>query len=236
MDRTLLKSGGAVSAYSAEVLAGLRAVGVKVVVATARGASGRAKLAGFDCYDALVQHNGARIEVAGQLFSGDVIRADEIAEVMARFTELGAVGARWALDDPTRPYDPAEPNDAYKLYIPLTERFPAEALLGALPGSMDAVIVDQGALAIMARAGVNKMTGIQKLLDHWGIDAKDAIAIGDDNNDLPMLEGCGLAVVMSNGTSSVLERFSEHAPRNDDDGVGRWLDAHRSLFCPEVEA
>lgn len=55
--------------------------------------------------------------------------------------------------------------------------------------------------------GVNKGAGITFLADKLGIDIEDTIAIGDNFNDLPMLETAGLAVGVSNMVPELKERM-----------------------------
>ncbi|QRG86676.1 HAD family hydrolase [Bulleidia sp. zg-1006] len=52
-----------------------------------------------------------------------------------------------------------------------------------------------------------KATGIQKVMDYFGLGKEDAIGIGDSANDIPMLDYCGLAIAMGNGA----EEAKEHA-------------------------
>ena len=48
------------------------------------------------------------------------------------------------------------------------------------------------------RKGVSKGSGLQRLCDILRIDIKDTIAIGDNFNDLSMIEAAGLGVVVAN--------------------------------------
>ncbi len=55
--------------------------------------------------------------------------------------------------------------------------------------------------------GVNKGAGIRFLADHLGIDIEETIAIGDNFNDLPMLETAGLAVGVQNMVPDLKEKM-----------------------------
>ena len=53
--------------------------------------------------------------------------------------------------------------------------------------------------------GVSKAKGIEKLLDHLKIDAKDTIAFGDGLNDLEMIQFVGTGIAMENGFEELKE-------------------------------
>ena len=55
--------------------------------------------------------------------------------------------------------------------------------------------------------GVNKGAGITFLADHLGIDINETIAIGDNFNDLPMLETAGLSVGVQNMVPDLKEKM-----------------------------
>ena len=55
--------------------------------------------------------------------------------------------------------------------------------------------------------GVNKGAGITFLADKLGIDIEDTIAIGDNFNDLPMLETAGLSVGVANMVPELKEKM-----------------------------
>ncbi len=58
----------------------------------------------------------------------------------------------------------------------------------------------------MAPRGFSKRTGMEYVLKHYGMQRKDAYAIGDSLNDLPMFEGAGTGIAMGNG-----EKLIPHA-------------------------
>jgi Cof subfamily protein (haloacid dehalogenase superfamily) len=72
--------------------------------------------------------------------------------------------------------------------------------------------------------GCSKGMGLRRLAERQGIEPQEIVAIGDNWNDLEMLEYAGRAVVMANGAADLValahERGWEIAPGNDDDGVG----------------
>ncbi len=56
------------------------------------------------------------------------------------------------------------------------------------------------------RGDAGKWSALAHLAALWNIPREAVVAIGDDHNDLPMIEGAGLGVAMAHAPSEVLER------------------------------
>lgn len=68
--------------------------------------------------------------------------------------------------------------------------------------------------------GYSKATGIQYVLDYYGLEKKDAYAFGDSNNDLPMLTFVPNSVAMGNASPvSLFEQVSYVTARASADGI-----------------
>ena len=52
-----------------------------------------------------------------------------------------------------------------------------------------------------------------------GVAPEDAAAFGDNFNDVQMLEAVGMPYLMGNAPEALKERFCNHAPDNDHDGI-----------------
>lgn len=76
----------------------------------------------------------------------------------------------------------------------------------------------------IANIDCNKGTAIKKLLEILNIQKEEAIAIGDDNNDLSMFEQVGYKVAVANAIDIVKEKADEITLSNDDDGVAVFLE------------
>lgn len=70
---------------------------------------------------------------------------------------------------------------------------------------------------------VSKRTALTWLCNHLGIEASDAVAFGDEQNDASMLYAAGCGVAMKNAHAEVIQAADCLAPSNDDAGVGRFL-------------
>lgn len=64
----------------------------------------------------------------------------------------------------------------------------------------------------------NKATAIQFVKDYYN-EEYETVAIGDSENDLPMLEYADISIVMGNGVESVKEKADYVTDRIDNDGL-----------------
>ncbi|HEY2883248.1 MAG TPA: Cof-type HAD-IIB family hydrolase [Pirellulales bacterium] len=74
--------------------------------------------------------------------------------------------------------------------------------------------------------GVSKWSAVQHLAHDWGISDEEICAVGDDVNDIPMVQGAGLGVAMGNAVAELKAAADRVAPCHDSDGlveVVRWL-------------
>lgn len=69
-----------------------------------------------------------------------------------------------------------------------------------------------------------KARGIDALVKHMGITARQVMVIGDSFNDLDMLEYAGFAVVMGNAYEEVKSKADYITLSNEDDGVAEALE------------
>ena len=76
-----------------------------------------------------------------------------------------------------------------------------------------------GYMCEIAPAGITKWSGIQHLAREWDIDNDEICAIGDDVNDLPMIEAAGLGIAMGNALSEVRAAADLVVPSCDEDGI-----------------
>jgi len=77
--------------------------------------------------------------------------------------------------------------------------------------------------------GVSKGAALERLASRLGIDRKETMAIGDNWNDVAMLEWAGQGVMMGNAAQELRTmakmRGWKQAPPNDQDGVAQVLEA-----------
>lgn len=73
-------------------------------------------------------------------------------------------------------------------------------------------------------AGVSKAKSLAFLGERYGIGSERMISIGDNFNDLDMIEYAGLGVAMGNAPDTVRRAADLVAPTNDADGVAHVID------------
>lgn len=64
-----------------------------------------------------------------------------------------------------------------------------------------------------------KRSAAQALLAHYDLDVENAVAFGDSDVDLDMLQYCGLGVAMGNASRAVKEAADFVTASNDDEGI-----------------
>lgn len=87
---------------------------------------------------------------------------------------------------------------------------------------------EYGALFVNKQGGKSK--GIEKYLKSVNETPKETMAFGDGDNDLDMLEYCGVGVGMGNGTKNVIEHCDYLTETIDNDGLYLAL-KHLGVIC-----
>jgi len=75
-----------------------------------------------------------------------------------------------------------------------------------------------GFLEIMSRQA-SKANALQVIANHYGIDRKEVMAVGDSYNDIDMIEWAGLGVAMGNAFDPVKEAADFVTTTNEEAGV-----------------
>ncbi len=111
------------------------------------------------------------------------------------------------------------------------------ALLAAMHGrakdfAAQATIVQSQTYYLDVTAlAANKGDGIAALCEAFGVGLEETAAIGDQFNDVPMLEAAGFAVAMGNAPDKVQSYADAVTRANDADGVAHAID---TLILPRI--
>ncbi|WP_251545800.1 Cof-type HAD-IIB family hydrolase [Limosilactobacillus caecicola] len=85
-------------------------------------------------------------------------------------------------------------------------------------GQLTAVSSGYGNMDLIV-SGLDKATGLRKLMEVHGWQPNELMAFGDGQNDMTMLELAGESYAMANGDPRVIKLAKHTAPTNDQNGV-----------------
>ena len=88
-------------------------------------------------------------------------------------------------------------NPVYQI-VPYVDEERARRIIAGLPGCGHAMWHAGNAVDLLPFGG-GKCGGIEKMLEHFGMKAEEAAAVGDGKNDVSMLEYAGVGIAMGNG-------------------------------------
>ena len=92
-----------------------------------------------------------------------------------------------------------------------------EHLLYTLPGAKITKWYDGGFDIVNEQ--VNKWTGIEKMIEYYGILPEETAAIGDAENDIEMLQSAGFSIAMGNANDDVKKSAQYVTSHVDEDGI-----------------
>jgi 5-amino-6-(5-phospho-D-ribitylamino)uracil phosphatase len=81
-----------------------------------------------------------------------------------------------------------------------------------------------GTMCEILHPEASKWSAVLHLAAQWGIDTTDICAVGDDMNDLPMIEGAGFGVAMGQSPASVLSAADWVTSNEDEDGLAKFIE------------
>ncbi len=74
--------------------------------------------------------------------------------------------------------------------------------------------------------GVDKANALQQICEKLGLEKEEMICFGDAQNDVSMIEFCGIGVAMGNAEEEVKEAADEVTLTNDEDGIAVTLEKY----------
>ena len=205
-------------------------------------------------YDGTIAHNGTvtettlealqRLKAAG--FRLILVTGRELNELIATFPEITAFDLA-VVENGAVLFDPASgettvlaeappskfvarlherglPLQVGKVIVATWEPHQNEVLQAIKDFGLELqVIFNKGAVMILP-SGVNKATGMQAALKHFGLVPAEVVGVGDAENDHAFLEHCGLSVAVSNALPAIKERVAFVTQRDHGDGVAELID------------
>lgn len=247
MDGTFLTTDKRVSKRNAEAVFRCMANGMRVIIATARPPRSVRALLPVEIIHAcsFVYYNGALVEDQLTKFETHVsIERSATKAILdyctAHLPDCGIsleVKDQWfanfgPIDEEvfyTRHFQPQVRSneelkalDATKLLI--TYFHDPEQLRSHLGEQVHFVVTDQGKLIQIMNRSVSKASGVELLLQHFGISPSQAMVFGDDYNDMELFAMPAYKVAMFNAAKELKVLADHITDSNDNDGVAKVLE------------
>lgn len=238
IDGTLVDpESGMISDKTIYALTRLKDRGIRICISTGRAPF---ELPDFGAlqFDAFCAYNGSLCYTDRQLIHSHPIAPADVAQVIRNAADIGrpvslatrqrlaANGWDQDLADYYRlakleltvapDFDDACQEEIYQLLIGCRES-EHEALIRETQGVKIAVSWDRAVDVIPASSG--KGTAIAKVLEHFELDAAQAMAFGDSQNDLEMLRAVGVGVAMGNASPRAKEAAAQVCGAVSEDGI-----------------
>ncbi|MBJ7689121.1 sugar-phosphatase [Weissella confusa] len=180
-------------------------------------------------------------EIGGkELAYSDYLRLREVADELGAYLQVETIDAAytsakeinyWASRENflikmplfIKPVDEMDPNDHYVKFMFIGDEADIDAWRDALPNDVkEAYYIVKSTpqhLEFMHK-DATKGSGLLTLADKLGIDQSETMALGDQQNDITMIEAAGLGVAMGNAVPEVKAVADVETTTQNTDGVG----------------
>lgn len=252
LDGTLLRGDKTLSSRTRAALQRARHDRIALAVASARPQRMIEDVLGdeLDLFDAMLVSNGAAVVHRGdpQPRGEALLAGTHLGEVVTsvqrlwpgaglgwesgaafgfdrRFAQLAA--RQWVVRDMAgAPVAVPPATGVHQLAVLVPDRAPAECLPAALDALGDRVAVtdSHGGVVELSALDADKAGALRRWTALLRLGPEDAVAFGDEHNDLPMLRAAGLGVAVANAREFVRAAADEVTATNDDDGVAATLE------------
>lgn len=235
---------GRISEKTIHALTRLREKGVKLCISTGRAPSSLPDFGPLQ-FDAFCTFNGSLCYAGERIIHSNPIPAQDAARVMENAAGIGrpvAVATRHRLAANGYDEDLADYYRLAKLELTVAPDF-ADAcrediyqiLLGCRPSDHEAIVRDAGGVKIAVSwdravdvipVNSGKGVAIEKILAFYGLDASQALAFGDSQNDLEMIQTVGTGVAMGNATQQLKDVADDVCGPVSEDGIYHYCLSH----------
>lgn len=235
LDDTLLRSDGTISERTMNALRRWREAGHATVIATGRPTRNVANVIPEELHTVpWITYNGAYIYLDGECIYENLIPPAAVQTILNLVNKclpdcvvgLECGNSLYLNRDIQRtpPYSVVDlmtvaDQPAAKILFYQQEREALQSLVSELPVETRALFSDRYNFVQILAATADKMHALRFLLDRLGLEMAQAIAIGDDINDVEMIRESGLGVAVANAVPAVKAVADHMTLSNDEDGV-----------------
>lgn len=222
IDGTLFKlHTNEMSPKTLETLQKLRKNGTKICIATGRSPMGLPRFKGIE-FDAYLTYNGSYCYADDEtIFSNSLLKAD-VKQILLNAAKMGkpvTVALKSEMSSNGVDADLEHYMAVENLDLNVSDDFDKKAedevyqvMLACVPEEYDAILENVKAAKIatwwdkavdIIPANGGKGMGIAAMLEYYGLDKSEALAFGDGNNDIEMLQAVGTGVAMGNASEDL---------------------------------
>ena len=233
-----------ISVKTLEMLRRLREKGILICLATGRSPVGLPKFDGVE-FDAYLTFNGSLCYTNQEIVFSNPIPAEDVQKLIQNAADLGrpiSVATRDRLAANGTDADLAEYYSFAHLDLTIAEDFEEAtrqevyqvmlgcreyeypAILNGVSGAKITAWWDRAVDIIPADGG--KGIGIQKILEHYHLTKTEALAFGDGNNDIEMLQAVGTGVAMENASVQLKAIADDICGHVAEDGIYHYCIQH----------
>lgn len=238
LDETVLTRNKGVSEANKKWIKRAADAGVIVVLTTGRGLQRVEQIRQeLGLESPMVLANGAEIwSKPGELVKRFYIAQKDIRMLHAMALEAG--GKFWGYNDTDHIKmedwtDDSFATNFFKFGISHNDEGTVQQLRDKLKNSETLNITwSSNRVVEISLVNVSKATGIQNLCEHLGIEMAEVMAIGDNRNDLELIQASGLGIAMGNAEKELKEVADQITTTNEEDGVAQAIQTY--LFEEDV--
>ena len=226
-----------ISPKTVETLQRLRRRGILICMATGRTPVTVPKFDGVE-FDAYLTFNGSLCYNSTDVMFSNAIPSEDVQKLISNAAAMGrpvSIATKDRLAANGYDDDLAEYYSFAGIPLEVTDDFNAVArqevyqvMLGCRASDHQALLQGVAGARItgwwdravdVIPSNCSKGRGIEKILEYYGIRKEKAIAFGDGNNDLEMLQAVGIGVAMENGSPQLKAVASGVCGHVADDGI-----------------
>jgi HAD superfamily hydrolase (TIGR01484 family) len=213
------------SSATKDALLRLQSAGIKICVATGRTPANLPVLAGIP-FDVWLTMNGSYcFDASGPIFCNPL--PGEAVEGILENAKKQGISLTAAVENSgvfTRiPAEEIEGGTVYQLMC----QCPEEACRAVLEGVSGAKMASWWSKAVdIMPADGGKGRAIREILAYFGLERSEAMAFGDGNNDMPMLQVVGTGVAMGNASDNLKAMADDVCGDVSQDGIYHYCLEH----------
>ncbi len=244
LDGTLLRNNKTLSEYTITVLKKIKAQGVPICIATARGRTNAIQYIKSVTPDILISSGGALIQKGEKIISQFSFSAQDTQKLIATAFSLTDNQCEITVDTENRHYwnyneDPhilspdwgeivyTDYSDFNEESLKICVKTENESIAKAIAESVkecNYVKFSDGDWYKYTYSAATKANAVKEISRKLNIPLSDMAAFGDDYVDIEMIKLCGIGIAVKNAIPEVKDAADYVTESNENDGVARFIE------------